>query len=100
MKSLPCLFYRKNDVRHSLDQHHILVLREKENLYDILRERMERVYGRVLIGYGGRLSEYSDGSYFVIGPEKQLNNLEEYIATVGEEQPVYRIYSRDFWITK
>lgn len=78
----------------------ILVLREKENLYDLLRERMERVYGRVLIGYGGRLSEYSDGSYFVIGPEMQLNNIEEYIAVVGEEQPVYRIYSRDFWITK
>jgi Zn-dependent M16 (insulinase) family peptidase len=78
----------------------ILILREKENLYDILRERMERVYGRVLIGYGSRLSEYSDGSYFIIGPEVQLNNLEEYIAAVEEEQPVYRIFSRDFWITQ
>jgi Zn-dependent M16 (insulinase) family peptidase len=77
----------------------VIALRDKENLYDLLHQRMEEVYGRILIGYGNDLSAYPEGMYFIIGPEAQFEKLEEYIAAQESEQVVYRIYPRDYWIT-
>jgi hypothetical protein len=78
----------------------VLELSKKDKLFDTLNERMERVYGTVLIGYGGRLAENnSNGNYFVIGPEAQFEKLEEFISAAEVEQPVYRIYPRDYWLT-
>jgi Zn-dependent M16 (insulinase) family peptidase len=77
----------------------ILELRNKEDFYDRLHNRMEEIYGRVLVGYGGKMKAYPDGHYFIIGPEKQFESLEDYIAAEEGEQMVYRIYPRDYWIT-
>jgi len=77
----------------------VLQLRKLPNLFDELKQRMENIYGTVLIGYGHPLSESTDGYFFIIGPEKQFQSLEQYIASAESPQTVYRLYPRDFWLT-
>jgi Zn-dependent M16 (insulinase) family peptidase len=77
----------------------ILEMRTREGLYENLKAHMETAYGPVLIGFGDSLAESEDGAFFMIGPEKQFESLEEYIATVEGEQTVYRLYPRDFWLS-
>ncbi len=80
-------------------RNNILKLRDKGNLYDLLHQRMEKSYGRILIGYGDELTANPDGNYFIIGPEAQFKKLEDYIAAEEKGETVYRIYPRDYWIT-
>jgi hypothetical protein len=77
----------------------VLDLRRKSDLYDVLRERMEGILGRVLIGYGAPLDSFPEGTYFIIGPDAQFSGLEKYIASKEKEQTIHRIYPRDYWIT-
>jgi Zn-dependent M16 (insulinase) family peptidase len=77
----------------------VLEMRTKENLNSILRERMESVYGKVMIGYGPKLGSIPGSSHFLIGPEPQFESLEQLIATAEGPQKVYRLYPRDFWLT-
>jgi hypothetical protein len=77
----------------------VLEMRTKENLNSILRERMESVYGKVMIGYGPQLGSIPGSSHFLIGPEPQFESLEQLIATAEGPQKVYRLYPRDFWLT-
>jgi Zn-dependent M16 (insulinase) family peptidase len=77
----------------------ILAQRNTEGLSARLQDRLEEVYGTVLIGLGPTSAE-TGGSYFLIGPDEQFVNLENYIAEVEEPRTVYRIYPRDFWIRR
>jgi len=77
----------------------VLDFKDKKNLNDELRSRMESAYGPVLTGYGQSLSKSKDGIFFLIGPEEQFKMLENYIETTEGEQTVYRLYPRDFWLT-
>ena len=77
----------------------VLQLRQRPDLFDELKNRMQDTYGTVLIGYGPPLSESTDGRFFIIGPEKQFQSLEQYIASTESPQTVYRLYPRDFWLT-
>lgn len=76
----------------------VLELNQREGLYPELVKRMDRVYGRVLIGLGEPLSESSDGYFFLIGPEEQFASLEKYVEETEGRQPVHRLYPRDFWM--
>ncbi|KAA3635125.1 MAG: hypothetical protein DWP97_05420 [Calditrichaeota bacterium] len=78
---------------------HILDVRAKKDFYTEIKSRMEDAYGSVLIGYGKPLAESEDGNFFLIGPEEQFETLEKYIKQTEGEQPVYRLYPRDFWLT-
>ena len=78
---------------------HILDIRNKDNFYTELKNRMEDAYGSVLIGYGKPLAESKDGNFFLIGPEPQFESLEKYIKQTEGAQTVYRLYPRDFWLT-
>lgn len=77
----------------------ILDLRTAENLYDQLHDRMQFIYGKVLIGYGGELKNNKDGNYFIIGPPAQFESLSDYIESAEGKQDIARLYPRDFWIT-
>jgi Zn-dependent M16 (insulinase) family peptidase len=77
----------------------ILEQMKKQDLYKELFNRMETVYGPVLIGYGKPLSESREGNFFIIGPDEQFESLENYIKTVEQPQTVYKLYPRDFWLT-
>ena len=51
----------------------ILALRNDPRFVDKLYERKDRVYGRLLPGYDAKTLDRADGSFFVIGPDKQLD---------------------------
>ncbi|MBU1701744.1 MAG: hypothetical protein KJ970_16380 [Candidatus Eisenbacteria bacterium] len=76
----------------------VLDARKIPDLAGKLNQRMERVYGQVLAGYGPKLKESRDGVFFLIGPDEQFASLEEYIATAEEPQSVHKLYPRDFWL--
>ncbi len=76
----------------------ILEERDTKGIYDQIHNRMEDAYGSVLIGYGKPLAESQDGIFFLIGPEAQFESLEEYIKQTEGEQPIYRLYPRDYWL--
>jgi len=75
----------------------ILNLRKDPNLGNILFDRKDAVYGRLLPGYNVKTADVPDGSYFVIGPDKQLDAWSEYLAA-SEGSKLYRLYGRDFWL--
>jgi Zn-dependent M16 (insulinase) family peptidase len=77
----------------------ILRLRKDPKLVDKLFARKDRVYERILPGYGRKSAEVADGTFMVIGPDKQLEAWEAYLkATEGPEAKLYRLYGRDFWM--
>ncbi|MFQ5606858.1 MAG: hypothetical protein ACE5GA_02840 [Candidatus Zixiibacteriota bacterium] len=78
----------------------ILDLKAEGKLYDKLHERMEATYGEVLPGYGpsgAEAAQKSNAIYFVIGPEKQLESWESYLASVEPDAKLQRLYPRDYW---
>lgn len=77
----------------------VLEIKESTDLASELFKHMEDAYGPVLIGYGKPLSQSQEGTFFIIGPEKQFKSLEEYIGSVEEPRKVHKLYPRDFWLT-
>ncbi|MBN2227896.1 MAG: hypothetical protein JW763_11105 [candidate division Zixibacteria bacterium] len=77
----------------------ILETSKDKNLYSKLRERMDDVYGRVLIGYGEPISANPGAYVFLVGPEPQFASLETLVENTEGKQPIYRLYPRDFWLT-
>jgi len=74
----------------------VLDVAKRPELAEQLFGRIERVYGKVLPGYG-KLDP--GGTYFVIGPDKQLAAYADYLrAALGKDTKLYRLYPRDFWI--
>jgi Zn-dependent M16 (insulinase) family peptidase len=74
----------------------LLELAKKPDLANQLFARMPAVYGKVLPGWG---KPDPKGTYFVIGPDKQLSAYQDYLhATVGKDATLYRLYPRDFWL--
>ena len=77
----------------------ILELRKDPKLVDKLFARKDRVYERIVPGYGGKSGQVADGAFMVIGPDKQLDAWEAYLkATEGPQAKLYRLYGRDFWM--
>jgi len=77
----------------------ILELRKDPKLGEILFDRKDRVYGRSLPGYNVKASEVTDGIFFVIGPDKQLDAWQQYLTEVeGSDSKLYKLYGRDFWM--
>jgi Zn-dependent M16 (insulinase) family peptidase len=77
----------------------VLELRKTKDLFNKAKARVETVYGLPLVGYGAVQKDVPGGIYFIVGPEAQFQLLEDYIKTVEEPQPVYRLYPRDYWLT-
>ncbi len=82
----------------------MLALRQGDHFAQQVNTRMETVYGLLLPGYGPSAKESvekADARYFIVGPESQFESYEKYLkATEGPETELYRLYPRDFWITK
>jgi Zn-dependent M16 (insulinase) family peptidase len=75
----------------------ILTLRRDPNLGNLLFDRKDRVLSAALPGYdGASWKPAADGSYFVIGPDKQLDAYERYLQTFGGA--LVRLYPRDLWM--
>ncbi|HEX7706122.1 MAG TPA: hypothetical protein VF701_06640 [Thermoanaerobaculia bacterium] len=77
----------------------ILELRKTPELGATLFDRKDAVYGRLLPGYNVTARDVTDGLFFAIGPDKQLDAWETYLAGVeGEDSKFHRLYPRDFWM--
>jgi len=77
----------------------ILELRRDPRLVDKLYERKDRVHARLLPGYDAQGLDRSGGSFFVIGPDKQLDAWEQYLQGIeGPGTRLQRLYGRDFWM--
>jgi hypothetical protein len=75
-----------------------LKMRDDPDLVEKLFERKDRAHARLLPGYqSGGLDP--DGTFFVIGPDKQLNSWEKYLKEVeGASATLQVLYGRDFWM--
>lgn len=80
----------------------MLDLRQDPKLVDKLFERKDRVHARLLPGYATTGLDTVAGSFFVIGPDRQLNAWDQYLqattAAGAGPQPLQRLYARDFWM--
>ena len=76
----------------------ILALRDDPRFVARLYERKDRIYGRLLPGYDAKTLDRAQGSFFVIGPDRQLDAWEGYLRAVdGPAARLQRLYGRDFW---
>lgn len=79
----------------------ILALRREPRLVEQLFERKDRVHARLLPGYGGAPLD-ERGTYYVIGPDRQLDAWERHLqgsAGAGSPPPrLQRLYGRDHWM--
>ena len=77
----------------------ILELRRDPRLVDKLYERKDRVHARMLPGYDTKGLDTAGGTFFVIGPDKQIDAWEQYVKGVeGPGTRLQRLYGRDFWM--
>ncbi len=77
----------------------ILDLRKMPNLNEELFKRKDKVYERILPGYGIKGKDVVGANYFVIGAEKQMSAYEAYLKSAeGADTKLYRIYPRDYWM--
>ena len=76
-----------------------LELRRDPRLVDKLYERKDRVHARLLPGYDAKGLDRIGGSFFVIGPDKQLDAWEQSLqGAEGSGTRLQRLYGRDFWM--
>lgn len=77
----------------------ILKLRRDPTLMDEVYKRKDKVYEKILPGYGIRSKDVAGAQYFVIGPEKQIAGYEAYLKSRdGKDTQVFRLYPRDYWL--
>jgi len=76
-------------------------LRKRADLAKVLFARMPEVYATVLPGLGASPAKVPDGVYMVIGPDPQLTAYADYLkSAVGKDAVLWRLYPRDFWVTR
>jgi hypothetical protein len=69
---------------------------EKDTL-EQMRNRRPDAVGRVIVGYGRKVSESPGASAFVIAPEELLTKYETFLREHGEADRLIRVFPRDFW---
>ncbi len=75
----------------------ILTLRKDPNLADEVFGRVDKVYGKMLPGYGPKARNNPDAVYFIIGSDKQFTAMDADVQT-REDEHVYKLYPRDYWV--
>jgi len=76
-------------------------LRKRAYLAKVLFARMPEVYATVLPGLGASPANVPDGVSMVIGPDSQLTAYADYLkSALGKDAVLWRLYPRDFWVTR
>jgi hypothetical protein len=79
----------------------ILALRQSAGIADQIFQRVDKVYGRLLPGYGPKAKETLGGNpgavYYIIGNDKQFRAMDADVQ-VREDEHVYKLYPRDYWL--
>jgi Zn-dependent M16 (insulinase) family peptidase len=75
----------------------ILALREDPGLAGEIFARVDKVYGKLLPGYGPKAKEVPGAVYYIIGNNKQFSAMDADVQT-REDEHVYKLYPRDYWL--
>jgi Zn-dependent M16 (insulinase) family peptidase len=75
----------------------LLSIRREPGAAGEIFQRVDRVYGRMLPGYGPKAKDTPGAVYFIIGNEKQFAAMDSDVQ-VREDEHVYRLYPRDYWL--
>ncbi len=75
----------------------ILALRKEPDAAREVMSRVDAQYGRILPGYGPHAKNVPGAVYFIIGNDKQFSAMDADVSA-REDEHVYRLYPRDFWL--
>ncbi len=75
----------------------ILALRQEPGVADQIFQRADKVYGKLMPGYGPKAKENPGAVYYVIGNDKQFRAMDADVQ-VREDEHVYKLYPRDYWL--
>jgi Zn-dependent M16 (insulinase) family peptidase len=75
----------------------MLALRQSPGVADQIFQRMDKVYGQQLPGYGPKARENPAAVYYIIGNDKQFRAIDADVQ-VREDEHVYKLYPRDYWL--
>ena len=75
----------------------ILNLRQETGIADEIFQRMDKVYGQQLPGYGPKAKDTPGAVYYIIGNDKQFRAMDADVQ-VREDEHVYKLYPRDYWL--
>jgi Zn-dependent M16 (insulinase) family peptidase len=79
----------------------ILALRQSSGVADQIFQRVDKVYGQQLPGYGPKAKEALGANqgavYYIIGNDKQFRAVDADVQ-VREDEHVYKLYPRDYWL--
>jgi Zn-dependent M16 (insulinase) family peptidase len=79
----------------------MLALRQSPGIADRIFQRMDKVYGQELPGYGPKAKETFGSNpgtiYYIIGNDKQFRAMDADVQA-REDEHVYKLYPRDYWL--
>jgi Zn-dependent M16 (insulinase) family peptidase len=79
----------------------ILALRKEPGAAAEIMGRVDKIYGRVMPGYGPKAREVKNETpnavYYIIGNDKQFRAMDADVQT-REDEHVYKLYPRDYWL--
>jgi Zn-dependent M16 (insulinase) family peptidase len=75
----------------------LLNLRNEPNIASEIFGRVDKVYGKMLPGYGPKAKDTPGAVYFIIGNDKQFKAMDSDVQ-VREDEHVYKLYPRDYWL--
>ena len=77
----------------------MLKLRSEPGIASEIFARVDKVYGKIMPGYGPKAKETPGAVYYVIGNDKQFRAMDADVQ-VREDEHVYKLYPRDYWLVK
>lgn len=75
----------------------ILALRSEPGIAQQIFSRVDKVYGQMMPGYGPKAQETPGAVYYIIGNDKQFRAMDSDVQN-REDEHVYRLYPRDYWL--
>ncbi|MES1258839.1 MAG: hypothetical protein ABUS51_10425, partial [Acidobacteriota bacterium] len=77
----------------------ILMLRRDPRLPAELFKRLDGVYGKMLPGYGPKAKDIPGVVNYILGNDKQFSAMDADVQT-REDERVYKLYPRDYWLVQ
>lgn len=77
----------------------ILALRNEPGIAQQIFSRIDKVYGEIMPGYGPKANETPAAVYYIIGNDKQFRAMDADVRN-REDEHVYKLYPRDYWLVQ
>ena len=75
----------------------LLSLRKQPDTAQEILRRVDKAYGPMLPGYGPKAKDVPGAVYFIIGNQKQFTAMDSDVQA-REDEHVYKLYPRDYWL--